>query len=101
MRFLLTCFMGLTWLSAATANDDDFPPYSRPTLLDYPTFLGGDRVDFALEAADKLQAAGFNGDAQRIRAAFRTPWQPMHRVYRLRAGKHVITSNPTESPAKQ
>ncbi len=70
MRSIVYC-LSLAALcgSVAPTKASDFPPYCQPTAF-YRSF-GGERADYALDAADQLQAAGFDLDAQRIRAAFR------------------------------
>ena len=62
--------------SATATIASDFPPYCQPTA--FYRSCGGERADYALDAAEQLQAAGFDLDAQRIRAAFRHCRGPMN-----------------------
>lgn len=71
----LTLALLCGWATPTIASD--FPPFCQPTACYYSSY-GGERADYALDAAEQLQAAGFDLDAQRIRAAFRHCRSPMN-----------------------
>lgn len=68
LKLILALAIACGFATAASADEDDFPAYARPTSFDQSPI-----EQMRSGAADQLKASGFKASADKVRSKSRSP----------------------------